>query len=236
MSGQKPEKPGKLTGASRNQTASQRYPSQIHPVVLGFFADKGEFPHSNTSAALESCPTPPRDEVGLLGILLCPQLGDGHMRHVGPILVRCQGSAIQLVVQFAQLMSLAPYANEHGWSDRNECFYFIQRNFEGFNLAANPFQALPGFVFRSNQTARRKNSEMRGHVRQRRMEITPQLFDKLPHGVVHIGYQGIAAGLNHRYKIIRCLASLWDVRPNHGNRPRLSSLLSLSPGLSEIRL
>ena len=42
------------------------------------------------------------------------------------------------------------------------------------------------------------------------MQIASQLFDKFPYGIIHIGDQGITAGLNHRHKIIRCPDKPWD--------------------------
>ena len=77
---------------------------------------------------------------------------------------------------------------------------------------------------------------MGSHVRQRRMQITPQLFDKLPHGIIDVSYQGITAGLNHCQKIIRCPARLLGLAlSNQGNLtialriPCSDSLIDLVP-------
>ena len=83
--------------------------------------------------------------------LLLGSIDNGHVRHVGPLFVGGQTTVVELVVQVAKRWARNPRA-ENGGRNRNECFHFSQRYFEGLNLAADSLQVFPGFLFGSIQT------------------------------------------------------------------------------------
>ena len=104
---------------------------------------------------------------------------DGKVRNVRPLLGKSQRLPVQPVVQLLQ--PRGPMGNSDvnrgcGW---NEGFHVAKNYLEGLSLAADPSQLLQRCGFARLQWPRRQQSEMGRKVGQVRMQLPPEVLDKL---------------------------------------------------------
>jgi hypothetical protein len=202
-----------------NQLAAQRDAGQINPAVLLLFADKSQFAYLDVAAAFEVGPAFRGYLIGLLRLRLSAHFRDSQVRHIGPFFLGGQSLGIQPVVQFAHAVGGMGHADENCRRKRTEGFNLTQRDRKRFHMAAHLFQSFTRRHFAPLKDARRQHGQMSCKMRERGMQLAPEMFDKLSDWISQVSHQGVTRVRHHPVQIIRC-SHEWEagLQPNPGGK------------------
>jgi hypothetical protein len=203
---------------ARNQTFAETNLCQVNPAIGRLFANKDQTFQQDATAPTVTCPA-------LAGQLECMarcgfsgQLGDGHMRYVGPFFLEGQCLDVQNAVQIAHAgreVDLDIYR----WRHRREGADFTKSYFKRFSLAADLVDNLQGGAFSALQHSGRKDRQVRREMGKVGMQLSPQTLYELSGWPIDVRHQRIALLLHTRWEIIP-LSTGTKARIDAGEPPR----------------
>lgn len=176
---------------------AKRNRCQIHPVILRFFAHKGQIADFYAAAALEIRPTGASRSVCMLRFVFRAHLYDCEVRHVGPLLFIRKTFDVQQIMKFAHSVGSVGNADEDRRSDGDESLNLSQRHLKRLYLLAIFFQSFYGRRLRPLQAPRRKKGDVCGKMRKFRMEFLAEPFDELTNLVLDVSHQGVTLLRSH---------------------------------------
>jgi hypothetical protein len=94
-------------------------------------------------------------------------------------------------MQFAHAEGPFGYPDENRGGARDKGFDIAQRDRKGRDLAAYFFQGLDRRKLSSLQKAGREHGQMSGKMRELRVQLAAEAFDKFPDRISYVGHQGI---------------------------------------------
>jgi hypothetical protein len=183
------------------QAAAQGDSGQVYPAILFLLANEGQLTDRDTTAADELRPTVASEDIGLLRQFLGADFHNSEVGHVGPLLLSRERIRVQSIMQLAHAVGGMGHADENCGSYGDKGFDVTERDLKSLSLATDVFDSLQGREFTAAQPAGGKYGQMGGQMGQIGVQFLPEVLDKFPDSIPHIGHEGITGILHVNWKL-----------------------------------